>query len=148
MVILLSINALTNGIRSVILLRISGRAFMFKAEPKAWWWWIIVMSGLNLFFFLLLLSSFFFVSCLLFDYLFFHLLIWLPFFRSKLRMCVETLFYWMSSTAVIAFRNILISEFIMIVVAFAPCIVPGFGFMKIDYVLLINVSSMFLNLIN
>ena len=54
----------------------------------------------------------------------------------------------MFSTAVIAFKNILISEFMMIVVAFTSYIVPGFCFMKIDYVLLINALNMFLNLIN
>ena len=54
----------------------------------------------------------------------------------------------MSSITVITFKNILISEFITIVVAFALCIVSEFCSMKIDYVLLINASSMFLNLID
>ena len=54
----------------------------------------------------------------------------------------------MSSTAVITFKNILISEFMMIVVAFTLCIVSEFDFMKVDYVFLINVISMFFNLID
>ena len=54
----------------------------------------------------------------------------------------------MFSITVITLRDILISEFIIIVVAFILCIVSGFCFMKIDYILLINVLSMFLNLID
>ena len=54
----------------------------------------------------------------------------------------------MSNTTIIAFRDILISEFMMIVVAFILCIIPGFCLMKVDYFLLINAMSMFFNLIN
>ena len=53
-----------------------------------------------------------------------------------------------TSTTVITFRNILISEFMTIVVVFAPRIVLGFGLMKIDYVFLINALNMFLNLVD
>ena len=54
----------------------------------------------------------------------------------------------MFNITVIAFKNILISEFMMIIVVFTLHIVSEFNFMIIDYVLLINASSMFLNLIN
>ena len=54
----------------------------------------------------------------------------------------------MSSIAVIIFKGILIPEFITIVIAFALHIVFEFCFIKIDYILLINASNMFLNLID
>ena len=54
----------------------------------------------------------------------------------------------MFSITVITFKNILISEFMMIIIAFALYIIPEFNFIKIDYVLLINVLSMFFNLID
>ena len=54
----------------------------------------------------------------------------------------------MFNTTVIAFKNILIFKFVTIVIAFALHIVSEFDFMKIDYVFLINVMSMFLNLID
>ena len=53
----------------------------------------------------------------------------------------------MFSTTVITLKNILISEFMMIV-AFALHIIPEFHFMKVDYVFLINATSMFLNLVD
>ena len=52
----------------------------------------------------------------------------------------------MSDTAIITFEDILISEFM--IVTFALHIIFEFYFMKVDYVLLINVTSMFLNLID
>lgn len=52
----------------------------------------------------------------------------------------------MSSTAVVALGDILIPGSMAIVVA--PRVVPGFRLMKIDYILLINATSMFLNLVD
>ena len=52
----------------------------------------------------------------------------------------------MSDTAIIALENILISE--SMIVAFALHIISEFHLMKVDYVLLINAMSMFLNLVD
>ena len=54
----------------------------------------------------------------------------------------------MFNITVITFKSILIFEFMIIVVAFTLCIVSEFCFMKVNYVFLINVMSMFFNLIN
>ena len=54
----------------------------------------------------------------------------------------------MFNITVITFKNILIFEFMLIVVIFALHIVFEFDFMKVNYVFLINVSSMFLNLVD
>ena len=54
----------------------------------------------------------------------------------------------MFSITVITLKDILIPEFMTIVVAFILCIVLEFCFMKVDYVFLINATSMFLNLID